>query len=195
MDTLRIKDSNQSKKILEAAFKCISVKGYANVSMRDIADEAGVVLSQLSYYYRNKEGLFREIAKNITEKYLGEIDIILKKGKSEEEKIFGLIKYFQETLKNNPQLFRVLYDLTSMSIWSKPIKKLLSNFYSRASELIQNNVMDRLIKREKFKFYSPSELSKILLGALYGTSVQFIMQENEEEISDSTFNELITMFS
>lgn len=61
---------NQSEKILLAAFKCISSKGYANVSLRDIADEAGVVLSQLNYYYKNKEGLFTEVVKMMIGKYL-----------------------------------------------------------------------------------------------------------------------------
>jgi AcrR family transcriptional regulator len=41
---------NQSKKILLTAFECISSKGYANTSMRDIADAAEVALSQLNYH-------------------------------------------------------------------------------------------------------------------------------------------------
>jgi len=52
-------EQTQSGKILLAAYSCISTSGYANVSMRNIADEAGVVLSQLNYYYKNKEGLFK----------------------------------------------------------------------------------------------------------------------------------------
>ena len=48
---------NQSKKILLTAFECISSKGYANTSMRDIADAAEVALSQLNYHYKNKEDL------------------------------------------------------------------------------------------------------------------------------------------
>jgi len=44
-----LKKANQSERILQTAFECISSKGYANVSMRDIADEAGVALSQLMY--------------------------------------------------------------------------------------------------------------------------------------------------
>jgi AcrR family transcriptional regulator len=63
---------SQAQKILNAAFKCISERGYANVSLRDIADEAGVVLSQLNYYFKNKEGLFKEIVKTLARQYLHE---------------------------------------------------------------------------------------------------------------------------
>lgn len=61
----------QSQKILDTAFKCISERGYANVSLRDIANEAGVVLSQLHYYYKNKEGLFTEVIKVMGKKNIG----------------------------------------------------------------------------------------------------------------------------
>ena len=50
-------------KILISAFECISTNGYANVSLRDIASEAGVALSQINYYFNNKEGLFVEVVK------------------------------------------------------------------------------------------------------------------------------------
>jgi len=61
---------SQSKKILQTAYQCLSTRGYANVSMRDIADEAGVALSQLNYYYKNKEGLFTEVVKMMMNQYL-----------------------------------------------------------------------------------------------------------------------------
>ncbi|AAK79634.1 AcrR family transcriptional regulator [Clostridium acetobutylicum] len=194
MNECKSKGKNQAKRILDAALNCISMKGYANVSMRDIADEAGVVLSQLSYYYRNKEGIFKEITKRITEKYLYEIDNILKRGKCEEEKISSLIKYFQETLKNNPNRFKILFDLTSMSIFSKPIKNLLNSFYDKASEIVQNNVMNDLIAKERFKNYSPKVLSKMLLGTLYGVSAQFVMSDKDENVPDNIFEELRMMF-
>jgi len=102
-------EASQSQRILYAAFKCISTKGYANVSLRDIADEAGVVLSQLNYYYKNKEGLFTEVVKMLAQQYLREIEDILKNGESKNEKIACLIKYFQEMLRNNPELFKLLF--------------------------------------------------------------------------------------
>jgi len=105
-----LENMNQAQKILNAAFKCISARGHANVSLRDIADEAGVVLSQLNYYYKNKEGLFIEIVKTLARQYLNEIEDNLKKGKSEKERITYLIKYFQEMLRKNPELFKLLFE-------------------------------------------------------------------------------------
>ena len=47
---MMIKDnSSVSQKILDAAYRCIAQKGYARASLRDIAEDAGVALSQLNY--------------------------------------------------------------------------------------------------------------------------------------------------
>jgi len=75
--------------ILNAAFECISSKGYANVSLRDIADEAGVVLSQLNYYYKNKEGLFTEVIKMMIRKYRQEVEYHLRMAQHQKKKLLN----------------------------------------------------------------------------------------------------------
>ena len=179
------KNMNQAQKILNAAFKCISERGYANVSLRDIADEAGVVLSQLNYYYKNKEGLFTEIIKKLAQQYLNEIEENLKKGKSEKERIAGLIRYFQEVLRKKPELFKLLFDLTSMALWSASLKELLNNLFKSVAGLIKKYIMIDFSGREKFKHTSTITLSRMILGTLFGTSVQVMLANGKEDMIDS----------
>ena len=54
-------NTTQEEQILAAAYTCIS-RGYGNISLRQIAQEAGVAVSQISYHFKNKEGLPRVIA-------------------------------------------------------------------------------------------------------------------------------------
>jgi len=178
-----LENMNQTQKILNAAFKCISARGYANVSLRDIADEAGVVLSQLNYYYKNKEGLFIEIVKTLARQYLNEIEDNLKKGKSEKERITYLIKYFQEMLRKNPELFKLLFDLTSMALWSASLKELLNDLFNSLAGLIEKYIINDFSDKEKFK--SPIILSRMMLGTLFGTSIQVILANEKEDMIDS----------
>lgn len=175
---------SQSQKILNAAFKCISSKGYANVSLRDIANEAGVVLSQLNYYYKNKEGLFTEVVKKLAEQYLNEIEDIFKKGIAEKKKLSCLVEYFQEMLRKKPELLKLLFDLISMSFWSASLKKILSNFFNDVTQLIEKYI-DNFSNKEEFKNYSPATLSRMISGALFGTSVQVILAHGEDDMIDS----------
>ncbi len=176
---------NQAKKILHAAFKCISERGYANVSLRDIADEAGVVLSQLNYYYKNKEGLFTEIVKTLAQQYLNEIEDNLKKGKTEKEKIACLIEYFQGMLRKTPELFKLLFDLTSMALWSTALKELLNDLFNRLAGLIEKYILHDFSDTDKFKYKSPVTLSRMMLGTLFGTSIQVMLANGKEDMIDS----------
>lgn len=175
---------NQAQKILNAAFKCISIRGYANVSLRNIADDAGVVLSQLNYYYKNKEGLLAEVIKTLTQQYLHEIEVTLKKGKSEKERVSYLIGYFQEMLKKKPELFKLLFDLTSMSLSSPPLKGLLNDFFSSLTVLIEKYIISDF-QKEKFRDYSSVSLARMMLGTLFGTSIQAMLAHGKEDMIDS----------
>jgi len=54
-------DLASKKALLEAAEILFSSRGYSAVSVRDIASQAGVNLSLVSYHFNGKEGLYREI--------------------------------------------------------------------------------------------------------------------------------------
>src|SRR5215204_3162803 len=54
-------DASTEEKIKEAARKVFTTKGYAAARTRDIAEEAGVNLALLNYYFRSKEKLFELI--------------------------------------------------------------------------------------------------------------------------------------
>ncbi|NFD28552.1 TetR/AcrR family transcriptional regulator [Clostridium botulinum] len=181
-DTEKIK---QTQKILDAAFKCISTRGYANVSLRDIADEADVVLSQLNYYYKNKEGLFTEIVKTLSAQYLNEIESNLKKGESGKERVACLIEYFQGVLRTKPELFTLIFDLSSMALWSEPLKKLLNDLFNDLTDLIEKYITNDFSDREFFKYESSATLARLMLGALFGTSIQVMLANGKADMIDS----------
>lgn len=54
-------NSFTEQKIKDAARKVFQAKGYDAARTRDIAEEAGVNLALINYYYRSKESLFEEI--------------------------------------------------------------------------------------------------------------------------------------
>ncbi|MGC2723120.1 MAG: TetR/AcrR family transcriptional regulator, partial [Candidatus Acidiferrales bacterium] len=93
------------QRILSAAFKCISTKGSASVSLRDIADEAGVVLSQLNYYYDNREQLFAAVLRWMKEDYIANVEARMDSFGTLNEKARFLIQYNQDLLQTNRRLY------------------------------------------------------------------------------------------
>ena len=57
-------DPTTEEKIKEAARKLFTQKGFAATRTRDIAEEAGINLALLNYYFRSKQKLFDLIMKD-----------------------------------------------------------------------------------------------------------------------------------
>jgi Transcriptional regulator len=184
--------TGQSERILNAAFNCISSKGYANVSLRDIAEEAGVVLSQLNYYYKNKEGLLTEVIKTLAQKYLSEIEWELRKGNLAKEKLHNIINYFKKILEEQPGLFKLLYDVTGMALWSSKFRELLQGMYANLSNLIEKYIVNDYSNNKSEKQYSSKALSRMILGTFIGTAIQIVI--NQEEDSIDSLNAIETIF-
>lgn len=55
------------ERLLEAAIKCFGTHGYEGTSTRDLAKEAGVNIASISYYFKDKRGLYREVLKSLAE--------------------------------------------------------------------------------------------------------------------------------
>lgn len=170
---------SQSERILLAAFKCISTRGYANVSMRDIAEEAGVVLSQLNYYFKNKEGLFKEVLKIMISKYLIEIEDALLLEKSAKERAKSLIVYFQKMIRYNPELFKLLYDFTGLALWSPAFASLLNDLFKDLSVVIEKYFFDSSQVKD-IKGFSTKSLSRLIVGSMFGTGIQVLLDSNED---------------
>lgn len=180
-----IRESKQSDIILQAAYDCISSRGYANVSLRDIADEAGVVLSQLNYYYKNKEGLFTEVINMVVNKYLQEVDKQLRGGDTAKEKILSLVQFFKKTLEENAKLFRLLYDFTSMALWSPHFGEMLRKLFEDLAELIEKHALNDLPKDSNLRDYAPKSIARMLFGAMFGTAIQVILDPDEKKLPEA----------
>ena len=176
---LEVDRQSQSEKILSAAYGCISTRGYANVSLRDIADEAGVALSQLHYYYKSKEGLFKEVVQLTIEKYLREVEHALKNGGTLEERVASLIDYFRKMLRHNPELFRLLYDFTGLALWSSVFSDLLKDLFRDLGNMLEKHVLD-CSQAEILKVHSAKAISRLMVGGMFGTGIQVLLDYDEE---------------
>ena len=177
--------TSQSENILNAAYKCIASKGYANVSLREIANEAGVALSQLHYYFGSKKQLFREIIKKMMGKYVLEVETRLNNETTAKDRATSLINYFKEMLVYNSDLFRLLYDLTGLAIWSDSFKGLLSELFNELSEMIEKLIVNNSNFRERYDNYNPKSIARMIFGAMFGIAIQALLDSENKDIIET----------
>ena len=121
-------------KILLAASKVFTEKGFSGTRTRDIAEEAGINLALLNYYFRTKEKLFEQVMKVKIVLLFGQIIPIVTNEKTTlEEKIdLASVKYFDIlTKKPNLPIF-VLSEIQKKTSDVKsilPFEKVLNNSF------------------------------------------------------------------
>jgi len=93
------------EKIKEAARKVFTQKGYAATRTRDIADEAGINLALLNYYFRSKEKLFELVMTEKMSQFFGFIGpAINDEDTTLQNKLESIAEHYVDLLQENPDL-------------------------------------------------------------------------------------------
>jgi len=95
-------DSTTEARIKSAARLIFTKKGYAATRTRDIANEAGINLALLNYYFRSKEKLFEQIFKELSFQFLPRVNSIFESESSLFEKIEMFCSEYISKLIENP---------------------------------------------------------------------------------------------
>lgn len=179
------KENYTSQKILDAAYKCISTKGYANVTLRDIAEEAGVALSQLNYYYKNKEGLFIEVIQKVKQMSMDILEEFLQQSVTTKEKLSVVVRFSQGLIREETDIYKVVLDLFNMGMWSQTFTKPCRSFFEEITAIIEKYIASDYFLNEKLQGYSPNVITRIVIGAVFGMAIQYILDPENQELLDS----------
>lgn len=100
-----VTDLSTEEKIKEAAGKVFTQKGYAAARTRDIAEEAGINLALLNYYFRSKQKLFELVMTEKLQEYFGVLAPILNDASTMlEDKIATIASKYIDLIIENPEL-------------------------------------------------------------------------------------------
>lgn len=117
-------DTSTEEKIKEAARKVFLQKGYSATRTRDIAEEAGINLALLNYYFRSKEKLFHEIMQEKMQQFFGYLLSVVNDDSTKlEAKIELIVANYIDVLSENPEL--PLFVLSEMKGRAGKIEQIL----------------------------------------------------------------------
>lgn len=168
---------NSRDKILEATFRLLSKKGYANVSMRDIAAEAQVALGLLTYHFRTKENLFTALASKLVSTCFDDVVREMERGRNEEERMHLLSEYFKKILVERPDVMKIFLDFSIQAMWNRSFRFQVTYLFNKLAELIRDDVLSKKPSEDSpvLGKYGAEAVSKVILGSLYGTAFQVLL--------------------
>lgn len=145
-----MKKNTSKQKVLDAAALLFFQKGFHGTSVRDIAEEASVNVSLISYYFKSKQGLFESSVTEYYENYLYEIEETLKKLSEQpaliqlKELIDVIIQYKQSNLQLSATIYR---ELSLNSVFAK---EMIVTYLAKENHFISTLLFNSL-KKEHLK--------------------------------------------
>ena len=101
--------NDKQKQIISTAERLFSSKGFDGTSVRDIADEAGVNIAMISYYFGSKEKLMEALFEQRTTNIKVKVESLLNDNKTTPfEKVALLADDFITKIINKKQFFKIM---------------------------------------------------------------------------------------
>jgi AcrR family transcriptional regulator len=177
-------DISTEEKIKEAARKVFTQKGYSATRTRDIAEEAGINLALLNYYFRSKEKLFEIIMMEKMQKFFGVLALIVNDPSTVlENKIESIAAGYTDMIMANPDLpmFILSEVRNSPDHFARIIEK---------RKLIQESVFISQIQ-ERQPGTNPLQFLVSLLGMCVFPFVMKPVLQKMTNLDEETFNEMM----
>ncbi len=136
-----IKENKKKVKdnIKNATVELLAEKGYASISIRDIAKRADVALGQITYYYKTKDTLILEVINEIVEKFIIEIEKIANTSKNKRE---DLKKYLDEIINKEYKTTRIIIDIISQSLYNNILSIKANEMLSEIFNIFINVIVE-----------------------------------------------------
>lgn len=166
-------------KILQAAIDIVGLKG--EVTIREIAEKAGVNVASINYYFGNKNNLLKEVESYFSEiLYNMQYKILEGDNISSNEKLVKWTKSFIDFLFEFPSLFGLIGELSIEDKDYKPlvIQKIYLNkeLQERIKELIKEETG---IKNDKILNYKYVQLFSGIVGLVISRIVSDTFGDDE----------------
>lgn len=149
-----MKKSPSKQKVVNAAITLFFQRGFDGTSVRDIADEAGVNVSLISYYFKGKQGLLEYAITNYYEQYLEKMDKLLKQTTSYEplerlkKLVQEIINFKQSSLQLSCTIHREL-SLDTMFVREMTVTYLAKENYM-LDQLLTNLLKNKGIDEKRY---------------------------------------------
>lgn len=187
----KFKDSEKLNKILNAALKLFSEKGFTNTKMEEIATAAGIATGTIYIYVKNKEEILEKLFDRFYRYYASRLEEELKSISDEKQKLQLLIKKDLDVLFESEERIRLfLIELRQSPFTLQHIKKMIIQHYKKFFELILGNnikqidllsvVVSGIVENFAYYVWLSPEKNVIELVSMHSKLIPLILSIIEE---------------
>ncbi|RZH67858.1 TetR/AcrR family transcriptional regulator [Natrinema altunense] len=174
-------DDDTATEILEATYRALCRHGYADLTLKDIADEADRSKAAIHYYYDSKENLFIEFLDFLYERYTAQLPAVDGGTPREQLDTFLETALTDEEVAPAQEFQTALLEVTAQAPYNDAIRMRLTNFddifFERAREIIAAGVETG----EFNEAVEPAVAAEFLMAAITGARTRRVASNHSAE--------------
>lgn len=166
--------------LIAQATRCLAEKGYAHVSLRDIARESGVSLGILHYYFASKEELLISVIQSYKEGFIKQMeqDLLEHPASGWMERLVANLRH---ALVHDKEIHRLWYDFQVQAMYLPAFREHVNEIRSRMIDLI-GRVVNHLQAEGQMTAdrFSRDTLAATIYSLIDGLFFQALLDEHEQ---------------
>ncbi|WP_318847068.1 TetR/AcrR family transcriptional regulator [Chryseobacterium sp. JV558] len=184
---------SKEENILFAAEKLFAEKGFEGTSTREIAKEANVNISMISYYFGSKEKLYEKLVEyRMTEGQFFSKDILERTDMNEWQKIEKVIDQFSNKIRTQKCFYRIMQ---REQVYTKNpqivefLKQTKMGFLSMYSQILESGLKNGIFTKNPPIYLLHSTVSGTLFYAFNAKEMykEFLNETEDEETFDEKY--------
>lgn len=186
----KIIDKKEKKdQIIQAALQVFTKKGFAKTTINDIAHAAGIGKGTVYEYFAHKEEIINHSFHYFMHAMELDFQEILILEIPAKEKFIGILEGFSQFLSpENMQLMELMLDFWAEGIKTKHSEGFLADemrkFYHSYREIFADIIIEGMQDGSFKKDVNPRSTASMIIGALDGVMVQWILDKTSIDFHD-----------
>jgi len=190
-----VNKEEKKSKILEASIRVFSKKGLNNTRISDIAEDAAIGKGTIYEYFKSKDEIFTASFYYFMEKFEEGISLQLFRIHDPLEKLRAYFSAWTDMLEGDYlEYLEIVLDFWAEGVREREDSRMidLNKLYSKNRDMLDNLLSDCVSKGE-IKQVDTKLIASIMLGALDGILIQWIMDRKVVNMKEAVLLFVKTM--
>jgi AcrR family transcriptional regulator len=177
----RISEREEERRIalLKAAFREVAEKGFAEVTLEDIARRASVSKGVTLYYFSSKEELFRRLFAWLVDSVHKRMREAVSSASGSLERLHALVAITFPSPSKNRAFFRAFVDFCGIAAHRDAFREVLERFYRGCRE-IDREIVSEGIRRGDFSVRDVDAAASTVRAIFDGLMMQWLAESDLE---------------
>jgi AcrR family transcriptional regulator len=157
--------------IVRATIRCLARDGYARLTMKRVAAEAGMTPGILHYYFRDKRAILGRAAATVMADLDRRVALETRGVRDARGQLRALLRACLKVATESRDFWTVFIELWGEALHDRELARLNRRTYARARRLLAETVT-RGVAAGAFRRAAPDEAAAVILALIDGLSLQ-----------------------